>query len=467
MSSVPATAAPAERVTSTAERIKVGAAVIVGTTIEWYDFFIYAFAANLVFAPLFFEPAGKTAGFLLSLLTIGLSFLFRPLGAFLAGHFGDRIGRRPMLVITLILMGGATTAIGLLPTYTGIGLAAPILLVGLRIVQGIAAGGEWGGAVLMSVEHAPRGKRGLFGAFPQLGVPLGMILASAILALTSTVARGDAFMTWGWRVPFLVSIVLVFIGFVIRRTVEESPIFTEMAEHRKRESAPIVEVFRSYGGLVILSALLFAGNNAVGYMTTGGYIQGMATRPIEEGGFGYNPVHVQLAVLGAAAVWFLSTLISGWLCDIFGRKAILLIGFAITLVTVVFLFEAAKNGPLGIFMGTGLVSIGLGFTYGPQAVMYAETFPAHIRFSGVAISYAIGAILGGAFAPTIAQTLLSSTGTTWSIVIYLGVMTLVGAAATALLRERRDVPLSIEAEEDGTWAAWRGDKVDPSPAPVR
>ena len=229
----------------------------------------------------------------------------------------------------------------------------------------------------------------------------------------------------------------------------------------------IVEVFRSYGGLVILSALLFAGNNAVGYMTTGGYIQGMTTRPIEEGGFGYNPVHVQLAVLGAAAVWFLSTLISGWLCDIFGRKAILLIGFAITLVTVVFLFEAAKNGPLGIFMGTGLVSIGLGFTYGPQAVMYAETFPAHIRFSGVAISYAIGAILGGAFAPTIAQSLLSSTGTTWSIVIYLGVMTLVGAAATALLRERRDVPLSIEAEEDGTWAAWRGDKVDPSPAPVR
>ncbi|SLM88345.1 L-Proline/Glycine betaine transporter ProP [Brachybacterium nesterenkovii] len=158
MSSVPATAAPAERVTSTAERIKVGAAVIVGTTIEWYDFFIYAFAANLVFAPLFFEPAGKTAGFLLSLLTIGLSFLFRPLGAFLAGHFGDRIGRRPMLVITLILMGGATTAIGLLPTYTGIGLAAPILLVGLRILQGIAAGRGKGVAVTSATSSRGTGR---------------------------------------------------------------------------------------------------------------------------------------------------------------------------------------------------------------------------------------------------------------------------------------------------------------------
>jgi MFS family permease len=441
--------------TNSAERRKVVAATIVGTTIEWYDFFIYAFAANLVFAPLFFEPAGPQVGMLISLLTIGLSFLFRPLGAFLAGHYGDKIGRRPMLVLTLLLMGGATTLVGVLPTYASAGLFAPIALIFLRILQGISAGGEWGGAVLMSVEHAPVGRRGRYGVFPQLGVPLGMILASGVLAIMRAVAPGDAFLSWGWRIPFLLSIFLIVVGYVVRRTVEESPIFAEIARAREQQSAPIKEVFRRHWPLVLLSALIFAGNNACGYMTTGGYIQGMASRPGEEGGLGFNPVAVQVAVLGAAAVWFCSTLLSGWMADRFGRKTTYLIGWVILAFSTLPLFPLVQTGAGGIFAGASLMAVGLGLTYGPQAALYAETFPASVRFSGVAISYAIGAILGGAFAPTIAEALLQRFGTTWAIPPYLIGMVIIAAVATVLIKERRDIPLGIEFEQSGQWQDWQ------------
>src|SRR3954467_2630599 len=191
-----------------ANQRRVAFATIIGTTIEGDDFFIYATAAGLIFADLFFKPAGSQIGLLLSFATVGLSFLFRPLGAFLAGHFGDRIGRRAMLVLTLLLMGGSTTLIGFLPTYASIGIAAPILLLLLRILQGISAGGEWGGAVLMAVEHAPAERRGRAGSFPQLGVPLGMLIASGVMALmTGVISPGEAFVQWGWRGPFLPSFV--------------------------------------------------------------------------------------------------------------------------------------------------------------------------------------------------------------------------------------------------------------------
>jgi len=261
--------------TTTTDMRKVALATVIGTTIEWYDFFIYANAAGLVFASLFFEPAGPQAATLISFATVGVSFLFRPLGAFLAGHFGDRIGRKAMLVWTLMLMGGATTLIGVLPTYANAGVLAPVLLLVLRIVQGLSTGGEWGGAVLMAVEHAPAGRRGRFGAFPQMGVPIGLLLASGVLALmTGVITPGDAFVQWGWRVPFLLSIVLVGVGVVVRRTVEESPVFTELAEKRERSRMPIVQLFRNHWLLVLLAALTFAGNNAAGYMTTGGFLQG-------------------------------------------------------------------------------------------------------------------------------------------------------------------------------------------------
>ena len=437
------------------ERRKVVAASIIGTTIEWYDFFIYAFAANLVLAKLFFEPAGPGMMQILSLVTIGLSFLFRPLGAFLAGHFGDRLGRQPMLVITLLLMGIATVGIGLLPTYQSIGVAAPVILILLRILQGLSAGGEWGGAVLMSVEHAPDGKRGLFGIFPQLGVPFGMLLASAMLALMRVLAPGDAFEEWGWRVPFLFSVVLIVTGFIIRRTVDESPVFSEIKETRQQESAPIVQVFKLHFPLVVLSALLFAGNNAVGYMLTGGYVQGLASRPEAEGGLGYDPVRVQLAVLTAAIVWAVFTFLSGPLSDRFGRKPVMTVGWVVQAAGVVPLFQFVFGGGVsGVLLGTCLLAIGLGLTYGPAAVWFAESFPASVRYSGISISYALGGVVGGAFAPTIAQILLQSFGTTWAIVVYLLIMTAFGLLASTLLRDRSNIPLDLDFERSGQWRDW-------------
>ncbi|ASN51373.1 MFS transporter [Sinomonas sp. R1AF57] len=430
---------------SAANQRRVAFATIIGTTIEWYDFFIYATGAALVFAELFFKPAGNDIALLLSFATVGISFLFRPLGAFLAGHFGDVIGRRAMLVITLILMGAATTLIGVLPTFSQVGMAAPILLLLLRILQGVSAGGEWGGAVLMAVEHAPNHRRGLAGAFPQLGVPLGMLLASGVMAImTGLVSPGRAFLEWGWRVPFLLSVVLIVVGYFVRRAVEESPVFAEIAERGQQTKVPIVALFRKHWHLVVLASLVFVGNNAAGYMTTGGFIQGYATGRLK-----MDSTAVLLAATVASAMWFISTLVAGILADRIGRKATYLIGFVFQALMVFPLFWFVNIGNLGgLYAGLVLFSIGLGLTYGPQAAGYSEIFPASVRFSGVSISYAIGAILGGAFAPTIAQALLQETGTTAAVSAYLLVMTVISIAAVLMLRDRRGIPLGPDHEAE-------------------
>ncbi|GLK17911.1 MFS transporter [Herbiconiux flava] len=438
---------PTGSLASVGDRRRVVFATVIGTTVEWYDFFIYASAAGLVFSQLFFEPAGQQAAILLSFATVGVSFLFRPLGAFLAGHFGDKYGRRVVLVLTLILMGAATALIGLLPTFAQIGVAAPVLLILLRIIQGISAGGEWGGAVLMAVEHAPRAKRGLFGASPQLGVPLGLLLASGVMALMAVIAPGDAFLEWGWRVPFLLSIVLIAIGYWVRRRVEESPVFAEIAERKVKSRMPIVQLFRKHTLLVIIAALVFAGNNAVGYMTTGGYIQNYSTNP--DGPIGLERGPVLWAVAGSAVTWLLSTFFAGWISDRIGRRTTYIVGWVLQLAGVFALFPLVNTGTVGgLFAGVAILTIGLGLTYGPQAALYSELFPASIRFSGVSISYAIGAILGGAFAPTIATALVQATGTTWSVTWYLAGMTVVGLIATLLLRDRSGIPLGPDHEAE-------------------
>lgn len=438
---------PTGTISSPTDRRRVVFATVVGTTVEWYDFFIYAQAAGLVFAQLFFAPLGESTATILSFLTVGISFLFRPLGAFLAGHFGDKYGRRVVLVVTLVLMGVATTLVGLLPTWTVIGVAAPILLIFLRILQGISAGGEWGGAVLMAVEHAPKAKRGLFGASPQIGVPIGLLLASGMMALMSVLAPGDAFLEWGWRVPFLFSIVLILVGYYIRRRVEESPVFLELAERKERTRTPIVQLFRKHSLLVIIAALVFAGNNAAGYMTTGGYIQNYATNP--EGPLAMDRSGVLLAVTGSALFWLASTWTAGWVSDRIGRRSTYIGGWILQLVGVFTLFPLVNTGELGLlFTALAILAIGLGFTYGQQSAYYAELFPASIRFSGVSISYAIGAILGGAFAPTIATALVQATGSTWSVALYLAGMTVLGLLATLLLRDRTGIPLGPDHEEE-------------------
>ncbi|QCU78702.1 MFS transporter [Citricoccus sp. SGAir0253] len=433
---------------SRANQRRVAAATLVGTTIEWYDFFIYATIAGLVFRDLFFAPAGAGFAQVVTFASVGISFLFRPLGAFLAGHYGDKLGRRVILVVTLVMMGGATTLIGVLPTHQSIGLAAPLLLLVLRVLQGISAGGEWGGAVLMAVEHAEPRRRGLAGAFPQLGVPLGMLLATGVTALmTGIVSPGEAFVEWGWRVPFLGSIVLIVLGYLVRIAVDESPIFQEIAEAKERESVPVVELFRRYWALVVLAALVFVGNNAVGYMSTGGFIPAYATGE----GVGMEPTAVLVAMTFGAAVWFCSTLGAGILSDRIGRKPTYQIGYAWLALTVFPLFWLIDTGEIGmLYLALFLVCIGTGLTYGPQAALYSELFPASVRFSGVSISYAIGAILGGAFAPMIAQALLERTGGSTAISAYLLVTVVLAFAAVSLVRDRRGIDLSIrnQAEQE-------------------
>lgn len=433
-----------------ANQRRVAFATVIGTTVEWYDFFIYATAAGLVFSQLFFEPAGKEIALLISFASVGLSFLFRPLGAFLAGHYGDKIGRRAMLVLTLSLMGAATTLIGVLPTYETAGLWAPILLLLLRIIQGISAGGEWGGAVLMAVEHAEEGKRGRAGSYPQVGVPLGMLLASGMMALmTGVISPGEAFVEWGWRVPFLVSIVLIAIGYFVRRAVDESPVFEEIAEHKAQTKVPIVVLFKKHWPLVIIAALVFAGNNAAGYMTTGGFFQAYTTNP--DGPIGLERTDVLVAVAFGAAMWLIMTLIAGYMADKVGRVRTYQIGFVILAASLFPVFALVNTGSLAmLYLAFGLFSIGLGLTYGPQAALYSELFPASVRFSGVSISYAIGAILGGAFAPTIAQALVQATGGTTAVAIYLLVVVVLGFIAVSMIRDRADIDLSFrnQAEQE-------------------
>lgn len=228
------------------ESRRVILATMVGTTIEWYDYFIYAVCAGLVFSSQFFAAIGKDA-LIVSFATIGISFLFRPIGAILAGHLGDKIGRRAMLILTLLLMGGSTVLIGFVPSAGTIGISAPIILSVLRIVQGLSAGGEWGGAALLAVEHAPRSKRGLFGAFPQIGVPIGLLLANGVLAAVTALTTPEQFLAWGWRVPFLLSIVLIVVGIVIRSRVSESPVFDEVRKQKERASVPLVPLFKITG----------------------------------------------------------------------------------------------------------------------------------------------------------------------------------------------------------------------------
>lgn len=469
---VQATTTP-QPVTSTRERRKVLAATIVGTTVEWYDFFIYAFAAALIFGPQFFGPMGEAFGdagpTLISFASIGLSFLFRPLGAFLAGHFGDKYGRKPVLVATLILMGVATALIGVLPTGSMAATSAVILLL-LRVMQGISAGGEWGGAALMAVETAPLGARNRAGAWPQLGVPFGMLLATGMLTVLQLTLGQEAFTEWGWRIAFLFSIVLILIGYIVRRSIEESPVFLQILVTAKKESAPVAVLFRRFPLIVLLAALVFAGDNAVGYMLVGGVVQKYAATPLADGGLvGMEGGQVSLLLNIAAVSWAIFTYVGAYIADKIGAKPVFIIGYIMMIFAAGGLFPLVVMGgenPIYFVIGTCLLGIPLGFCYGPLSNWYAEVFPASVRFSGVSITYAIGAIIGGAFAPLIVQATFEANNNAWGgAAIYLMIMSAVGLVGSILLRNRHGIPLGHDMEESGKWEDWKpGDAI---PAGVR
>ncbi|WP_343282125.1 MFS transporter [Micrococcus sp. 2A] len=413
-------AAPAAR--DPREERKVLAGTLVGTTIEWYDFFIFAQATALVFATLFFAPMGSTGSQIAAWVTLGISFLVRPLGAIIAGHLGDKFGRKIVLSFTLIGMGVATTLIGVLPTYAQIGVWAPILLVLLRLLQGFSAGGEWGGAALLAVEHAPKGKRGLFGAAPQVGVPLGMILATGVLFLVRSNMTEEAFLTWGWRIPFLISIILIVVGYFIRKAVEESPVFKEMQQLKAKESAPLGELFRGHTKEVLLAAVIFAANNGVGYLLIAWFSKYGGPK-----GLGMTSAEVLTASLVGGLGWFIFTLFGGWISDKIGRKTTFVIGYAILIAWAFPMFSLLNTASLPLFaLALFVLTMGLGPSYGPQSAMYAEMFPARVRFSGVSIGYALGTIIGGAFAPLIADLLVKNG---WEYVAWY----IVGISAISLI----------------------------------
>lgn len=426
----------------TREDKKVLSATLVGTAIEWYDFFIYAQAASLIFAPMFFAPlVDDKPGLsqLLAFVTVGISFLFRPLGAVVCGYLGDKIGRKAVLVITLVLMGSATVLIGLLPSYAQIGVWAPVLLVLLRVIQGFSAGGEWGGAALMAVEHAPLNKRSLFGAFPQVGVPLGMVLATGVLLAVTLAVGREQFVEWGWRIPFLFSVVLILVGTFIRRTVEESPVFEQMHKRRKESAMPLADLLRHHRKPIVLSALTFVANNAAGYILLA-FVLSYGQKSV-----GLSAPDVLTISTIAAAGWIVFTLLGGMLGDRIGRVRTFQLGYvllALWAIPMWWLIDS-KSHALFLVAAVGL-TVPLGITYGPQAALYAELFPARVRYSGVSISYALGSILGGAFAPTIAQALMTTFNQSWTVGLYLLVLSIISIVSVSRIKDPMGVDLNIK-----------------------
>lgn len=425
---------------STSIRRVVGASMI-GTTVEWYDFFLYGSAAALVFNTLFFPEADPLTGTLLAFATYAIGFIARPLGGLVFGHYGDKLGRKKLLVLSLIMMGVATFAMGLLPTYASIGAAAPLLLVFLRLVQGFAVGGEWGGAVLIVSEHGDERRRGFWASWPQAGVPAGNLLATAVLAVLAAVQSDAAFLSWGWRIPFLLSGLLVLIGLWIRLSVSESPVFLEAVkkagEQPEPEKAPIVTVLRhSWREVLIAMGARFAEN--VSYYVITAFVLVYLTTHLElDKSVGLN------AVLIGSAVHFVTIPVWGWLSDVVGRRAVYLFGAGAMLVwSFVFFAMLDTMSPLGTI---GAVTVGLvlhGAMYGPQAAFFSELFGTKVRYSGSSIGYQLASIVAGGIAPLIATALLDATGGSLAISIYVGLTCVVTMVAVFAAKETKGTSLA-------------------------
>jgi MFS family permease len=402
---------------------RVALASLVGTTIEWYDFFIYALAAVIVFRSQFFPGASPLAGTLATLGTFAVGFVARPLGGVVFGHVGDKIGRKMTLVTTLVTMGVATFLIGLLPTYEQIGVAAPILLVVLRIAQGLAVGGEWGGAVLISVEHAPENRRGFYGAFPQLGVPLGLITSNLVFLILGAVMPNEQFLAWGWRIGFLVSALLVVVGLWVRLRVSESPEFSATREKTSMR-LPIVDVVRDHWPQVLCGVAIFGGITAMGYMA--------ATFAIQYGGtLGLANSFLILAVLAGAVTEIPLSLYFSAKSDHIGRHRMIVYGAVVSGIAAIFFLPTLATGiPAVVFLSMFLTRISGSAMYGPAAAAAAGVFPVEVRYTGASIGYQFGAIFGGALAPIIATLILASPAGVWGVSAYLtGMVALSGLGA--------------------------------------
>ena len=413
---------------------KVALASFIGSTVEWYDFFIYGTATALVFGQLFFPSANPLTSTLAAFATFGVGFLFRPLGGAFFGHFGDRVGRKSMLVITLLTMGTATVLIGFLPTYGQVGILAPILLVVLRAIQGFTVGGEWAGASLMVVEHAPPGRRGFYGSFPQIGPSAGTLLSAAVFAIFSSLPE-EQFLAWGWRVPFLLSAVVVAVGLFIRLRIAESPVFEQVKETHTEARAPIIDVFRTNAKNIFLIAGMRLALNTIFYGSTV-FALSYATEQL-----GIANSTMLTAILITAALGFITKPIYGALSDRIGRRPIYLAGSLIGAAVSFPFFWALETRTVILIFLAYLVAINIAHNLNDsiESSFFSELFGTRIRYSGAAMGHQLGAAVSG-FTPLIAAALLPVGG--WPLVAaYFTVACLISATCVVLSSEtfRKDI----------------------------
>jgi len=413
---------------------KVALTAGAGATIEWYDFFVYGTAAALVFPKVFF-PADlpPLIAQLAAFSTFAVGFVARPFGGAVFGHFGDLLGRKRALLVALMTMGLATTAIGFLPSYAVAGVLSPVLLVLLRFVQGIAVGGQWGGAALMAIESAPRGKAGFYGSFVQIGVPLGLILANIVFYLVVAALRPDMFEAWGWRIPFILSVALVFIGIYIQKRLEESVEFAHAVQAQgedrpAKKRSPIFQVIAEHPRKILLAGGAFIASNTCFYVAiTYAVAYGDTVLHI--------PRNLMLAcVVAASLVMIPGLILFGSLSDRLGRKNLFMLGAALTGLWSFAFFPLLQTlSPPAIIAALSVQLLCLSVMYGPQAALFAELFPVEVRYSGASLGYQLGAVIGGGFAPIISTALYAEFASTRPIAIFLFVVCCISLVSTHFL----------------------------------
>jgi metabolite-proton symporter len=421
---------------------KVAIASFIGTTIEWYDFFLYGTASALVFGKLFFPKYDAMTGAMASYGTYAVGFLARPIGGIVCGHFGDRIGRKSMLIFTLSLMGVATALIGLLPTYNEIGVWAPALLIALRIAQGFAVGGEWGGAVLMAVEHSPKGKRGFYGSWPQVGVPVGLLLSTGVFAMISKLPEEILF-SWGWRVAFLLSVLLVGVGLYVRLAMTEPPAFAEIKRTGSESKAPILDVVRQHPKNVALAMGARVAENGAFYLYTV-FILTYATQP--QIGFSRSPILNAIALTAVIEIFAIPTY--GWLSDKLGRRPVYLFGAIFTglfAFPFFWLVETSKVSLMTLAVVVALVG-GHSAMYGPQASFFSELFGTRVRYSGASLGYQLASAVAGGLSPLIATAMLQRTGVSWPIALFVVGLAAVTTVSVFLSAETAHVEITAESD---------------------